>query len=75
MDECELVVVFSSHVLRSIIGIIPSDGEEHLIKDNVSLPFHDSQLYLIFPIQELRRHLVDVLPIGSNLVVRVEVYY
>ena len=33
-------------------------------------PVPPSQLYLILLIQELRRHLVDMLPVGSNLVVR-----
>lgn len=59
--------------MTSISGIIPSDGEAHLIKDDVSFALAGQKSYLMFPIQELRRHLVDILPVGSNLVVRAKV--
>ena len=72
MDECQskpTSFLFSADHRQST-GLIPCDGEDKIIMDNVS----DSDEWFREPQtnywQVLRRLLVDRLPIGCNLTVR-----
>jgi hypothetical protein len=53
---------------------VPCDGEDYLIKDNVSL-FHTFRCIHVLTLrQELRQRLVDPLPLGCSLIVSLVFY-
>lgn len=71
MDECKYIYLGLTLRRADILieGIIPCD--EGMISDNVCLCLGILHTFLPdFCIQDLRRHLVDPLPVGSQLVVK-----
>ncbi|KAJ7027224.1 hypothetical protein C8F04DRAFT_1294718 [Mycena alexandri] len=63
--ECGLYASVRKTTKSEVVGLIPADGEVNKIVNNVdSVSFGNLSIWF----QELRRHLIEPLPVGSSLV-------